>query len=224
MQLRRKHAVKALPREPTTLDFDWDRTRYNRIALINAAAHLIGARSYLEIGCADNATFDSVPLADKVGVDPVSGGTHRMTSDQYFEDHNRKFDLIFIDGLHTYAQAEHDLSNAVDRLPRDGVIVMHDCLPVSWIEQAVPRLQNLWTGDVWKAAFEAKARADLDLRVVSIDHGCAIIIKRANTDLVDFAVEDYDALDFEFYRDHHPRLGILSFQEAIEFLERPPAG
>ena len=35
-----------------------------------------------------------------VGVDPLLGGTHRMTSDAFFAANADAFDLIFIDGLH----------------------------------------------------------------------------------------------------------------------------
>ena len=42
----------------------------------------------------------------KVGVDPVSGGTIRVTSDNFFRTNKEKFDCIFIDGLHKYAQVK----------------------------------------------------------------------------------------------------------------------
>lgn len=201
-----------------TIDIDWTNTRYNRTALVNAAMSLTGARRYLEIGCASNENFDAVPLLDKIGVDPVSGGTHRMTSDAFFEDNQDEFDLVFIDGLHTYSQARRDILNALDCLSPGGFVLVHDSLPVSWHEQAVPRMQSYWTGDVWKAVFEIKTRDDIDLRVALIDHGCAIIVKRPSTDPVEFHVDDYSEIEFDFYLDNRSKLGLLSFQDAVSFI------
>ena len=46
-----------------------------------------------------------------IGVDPMSGGTHRMTSDEFFrrnrEQWHYKFDLVFIDGLHEVSRVWH---------------------------------------------------------------------------------------------------------------------
>ena len=80
---------------------------YNRIAFINKAISKFADCNYLEIGVADNTTFSSIPLplTNKIGVDPSNGGTHRMTSDEFFSK-NQKFNVIFIDGLHIYEQCQ----------------------------------------------------------------------------------------------------------------------
>ena len=59
---------------------------YNRVAFINKAVSKYPNCKYLEIGVADNSTFNSIPLPlhNKIGVDPSVGGTHRMTSDEFF--------------------------------------------------------------------------------------------------------------------------------------------
>ena len=59
-------------------------------------------KKYLEIGCFDDELFNHVNCEKKVGVDPVSGGTIRKTSDQFFLNNDQYFDCIFIDGLHEY--------------------------------------------------------------------------------------------------------------------------
>jgi hypothetical protein len=83
-----------------------------------------GYESYLEIGCKDNSTFNRVNAIKKVGVDPNRGGTLRMTSDQYFKDHNDTFDLVFVDGLHEHEQAVRDVENSLLRLNPGGTIVI----------------------------------------------------------------------------------------------------
>ena len=87
---------------------DWHKININRIALINAAISSILKKNktcnYLEIGCDDNYVFNSIilPEKNKIGVDPRSGGNLKITSDKFFKNNKRKFDVIFIDGLHIY--------------------------------------------------------------------------------------------------------------------------
>ena len=71
-------------------------------------------RSYLEIGCYKNDLFNIVKCDLKIGVDPVSGGNYRMTSDEFFKKYSDlKFDVIFIDGLHEYDQCKKDCINSM---------------------------------------------------------------------------------------------------------------
>ena len=60
---------------------------YNRTAFINKSISEFKNCNYLEIGIADNNNFNSIPLPlkNKIGVDPAVGGTHKMTSDEFFE-------------------------------------------------------------------------------------------------------------------------------------------
>ena len=68
----------------------------NRWDLIQKLIELNNFQSYLEIGCFDNELFDVVNINHKTGVDPVSGGTIRLTSDQFFSQNKEFFDCIFI--------------------------------------------------------------------------------------------------------------------------------
>lgn len=87
------------PSRPTSTVEDFNTTRTD---LVKYLQHRYNFRSYLEIGCQYNQTFGLVnDLFDiAVGVDPESGGTHRMTSNDFFLNNSQMFDLIFIDGLH----------------------------------------------------------------------------------------------------------------------------
>jgi hypothetical protein len=92
MGIRSKIASKRLEKKyrkyahPTIFDWKWDSKGYDRIALVNYLVSKSGGHEckYLEIGCASNKLFDSVYSLQKTGVDPESGGTHRMTSDDFF--------------------------------------------------------------------------------------------------------------------------------------------
>ena len=77
--------------------------------------------NYLEIGCANNDLFDAVMAGRKVGVDPLRGGTHRLTSDVFFAGcGGEPFDVVFIDGLHLYDQVRRDLDGALGVLKPGG--------------------------------------------------------------------------------------------------------
>lgn len=111
---------------------------------------------FLEIGCDKNQSFSKIKIKNKVGVDPISGGTIRSTSDNFFKNNDNKFDVIFIDGLHYYQQVIKDINNSLEILNNDGFILVHDCLPKSLAQQAVPRYRGYWNGDVWKSIVELR--------------------------------------------------------------------
>jgi hypothetical protein len=68
--------------------------------------------SYLEIGCFQDVNYDRFKgkFSVAVCVDPSSGGTHRMTSDEFFSQNTQTFDIIFIDGLHEATQVTSTLN------------------------------------------------------------------------------------------------------------------
>ena len=64
-------------------------------------------------------------------------------------DLDTSFDLVFIDGLHTYEQVKKDIINSLNCLKENGVVLVHDCMPDCMSKQAVPRYRMTWNGDVW---------------------------------------------------------------------------
>ena len=56
-----------------------------------------------------------------------------MTSDEMFAqmDENKKYDLIFIDGMHTSEYCDRDMTNSFKHLNKDGIICVHDTIPRS---------------------------------------------------------------------------------------------
>ena len=94
----------------------YEKKNYNRIAFIVRALNKFKTiPMYLEIGCDQNDVFNSIPVihSNKIGVDPNSGGSHKMTSDDFFKQNDKSFDVIFIDGLHTYEQTQKDIINSL---------------------------------------------------------------------------------------------------------------
>jgi SAM-dependent methyltransferase len=183
--------------------FAWDAVHYNRIALINRAVAEFGPGNvrYLEIGCQNNLCFDAIIATDKTGVDPASGGTHRMTSDTFFAQNRETFDIIFIDGLHAYEQVQRDVINALACLRVGGLVFCHDLLPNNWIEEMPPALGGWLCGDGWKVVHELNASSGLTHCVVRTDHGVGVIRKdvdrpayvKLNAELGSLGFDDYVA-------------------------------
>ena len=150
---------------------------YYRWDLIDYLISKYGYSDYLEIGCDKDQLFSKVNLQNKTGVDPYSGGNIRQTSDDFFLANNKTFDLVFIDGLHTYDQVKRDILNSIKFLNDDGIILVHDCLPDTMAKQAVPRYKMQWNGDVWKAIVDLRQDPDLDVYTCEMDQGIGVIKK-----------------------------------------------
>lgn len=128
-----------------------------------------GYTSYLEIGTqVKGNNFDKIKAKDKTCVDPNCDADFIMTSDEFFEQNKNKYDIIFIDGLHTRSQSKKDFDNALGCLNVDGAIVIHDALPHNK-EYTKPE----WCGDVYKTCLELSQY--YELRTYSKDHGVCVI-------------------------------------------------
>jgi hypothetical protein len=150
-----------------------------RTDIINEIIEKFNYKSYLEIGvCNPNRNFNKIDAKIKIGVDPdpSSNANNVMTSDDFFKINKKKFDLIFIDGLHLKKQVIKDIHNSLECLSKNGTIVMHDCNPPKKEMQIVPRCTKLWNGDVWKAfvLFRSKYK-NLNMFVIDTDYGVGII-------------------------------------------------
>lgn len=183
-----------------------------RYDLINALIQKNKYKKYLEIGVRDNKCFDKICVKDKSGVDPLQDEwennrkdwkqseqkvKYRMTSDEYFEKYDTKYDIIFIDGLHENEQVYRDIQNSLKCLNKGGTIIMHDCLPIKEEHQIVPRQSNYWNGDVWKAFVRTRnERKDVEMCVVDSDTGLGIIQFK---ELKEPAINEEVILDWDNY-------------------------
>ena len=159
--------------------------------------------NYLEIGCDQDSNFSQIKVKNKIGVDPLSGGTVQMTSDEFFKDNKKLFDCIFIDGLHIYEQVRKDILNSIKFLRTNGTIIIHDCLPSKIWNQVVPKIYGHWNGDVWKAIVEARTMPNIDTYTCKADHGLGIIFKRQNQNLLNIKTKNFKKLRFKDYYNHH---------------------
>jgi hypothetical protein len=165
-----------------------------RWEIINNLVKKNNYQTYLEIGSGNNDTFDNIIVSNKTSVDPNpnSASQLKMTSDEFFNQNNKTFDIIFIDGLHVYEQAKKDLINSLSCLNKNGTVVMHDCNPTTYEMQRTDTLVvGEWTGDVWRVIVDFKKnRDDLSIFVVDTDYGCGVI-KNGKQKIIN-APEDVD--------------------------------
>lgn len=161
--------------------------------------------SYLEIGVCEGYTFHAVTAARKVAVDPAfefdvaaaradprnaNCAYHGVPSDAYFAsvDAGERFDVIFVDGLHTFDQTLRDLLNAIACLQPNGVIVIDDVTPSSYsaslpslsqaiaVRQAIGDPSPFWMGDVYRLMFFIRDYLpEFSYATVAENHGQAVV-------------------------------------------------
>ena len=171
----------------------------NRTDIINFLIEKNGYKSYLEIGLDDpSQNFINIKCDNKESIDPYDSTniqdivhidegvlpplvkeclTYRMTSDEAFYSmpEEKKYDIIFIDGLHTESQVGRDILNSMKHLSTRGVIVVHDCLP-EYEEMGSDNRTNQieWTGGVWKAMASLN-KIGIPFQTITDDYGVGII-------------------------------------------------
>lgn len=131
-----------------------------RTDVINYFIKYRNYRTYLEIGVDDGINFMNVDCSEKIGVDPSFAKLHtsarpycvRMTSDEFFNSipTDQLFDIIFIDGDHTYEQVVKDIANSKKHLSVNGVIIMHDVYVFNE-KQTVYNNDSVYMGTTYQA-------------------------------------------------------------------------
>lgn len=177
-----------------------------RYDLINFLIEKHSLINYLEIGVFQGENIRKVRAPYKNGVDPGAEGytvpevDYPLTSDEFFElikDHpDIKYDIIFIDGLHHSEQVDKDIDNSLKHLTEKGFIIVHDCSPISYEAQKVPRETIVWNGDVWKSIVKLRIqRRDVTVRVVDTDFGVGVITKKTSADFELKKIPDWEYFD-----------------------------
>jgi hypothetical protein len=146
------------------------------------ASSLSSATRYLEIGVEHGYTLEAVKLKTRIGVDPhplfslksLPAGliVRPITSDQYFDElgDEVRFDVAFLDGLHTYQQTYRDLINALHHLDQHGVIIIDDVVPSDEIS-SMPDLEASIREQVNRSASDFRWHGDV-FRIIPLlrDH------------------------------------------------------
>lgn len=195
-----------------------------RYDIINSFIKKNNYINYLEIGVNNGLNIRKIIAEHKDGVDSGREGVfapetnYRVTSDEFFDlikDHDIKYDIIFVDGLHHDYQVYKDIVNSLNHITSNGTIICHDINPLWEITQrneAFPGC-GCWNGSCWKAWVKLKAeRNDLEMYVVDTDHGCGVI-KRGKQKLIKLPTDAFN-LDFD-YLDYNRKelLNLISVEE-----------
>lgn len=212
----------------------------DRISIINDLITKYNFKSYLEIGVRNTfECFDLINCELKDSVDPgfenpINNVTYKFTSDDFFKelnngsldkDSNYKWDIIFIDGLHLSYQVERDITNSLNHLSENGIIVVHDCNPPT-LHHAREDYSNhdtsalgLWNGTVWKTFYKYRCNnSDLDMCVVDCDWGVGLI-KRGSQKLCDDKNEYYEFSIFN--KNRKSSLNLINTERFNEWLDKP---
>ena len=193
------------------LNYDW-KSLPSRTEIIQNIINKKNYEKYLEIGCDKDDNFSKIQAKIKIGVDPQRGGTIRMTSDEFFKKNNEIFDIIFLDGLHTYEQTIKDIQNSLSIISDKGVILIHDCLPKKIWNQIVPRVYGHWNGDVWKAIVHSRTFDQADTYTIIADHGLGIIFKRKNRNLLNLKITNFKKLKYaDYYNNHMKFMNLINY-------------
>jgi len=219
-------------------------TEAPRTRLINDYLFDSKKKSYLEIGVRCGANFFQVNASRKIGVDPDYFFSKRsllkamlkrrnwffkmykMESDHFFSKHEKTLqanglDVVFIDGMHTYQQSLKDAKNALRFLNKDGVVVFHDCNPISEIasQPNLPNEKINWNGDVWKTIFQFRQFSNsFECFTYDTDEGLGVIKVKSKFEeklLSEIKYsEQIQDLDYNFLNQNRSSvIGLLEFTE-----------
>ncbi|WP_420422344.1 class I SAM-dependent methyltransferase [Simkania sp.] len=188
-----------------------------RTDLINYLIVKNNYQSYLEIGVASGDNFNHIQIARKDGVDPHGKpANYHMTSDEFFARYSNKYDIVFIDGLHLCDQVIRDVVNSLASLNEGGMIVMHDCLPVTFENQVPYVIQGAWNGDVWKAAAHIRMHMpDVYFCVLDMDWGCGIVNPSFGQETYPYV--PFNDLDWNFYVEN--RDSLLNVKKVEDYIQ-----
>jgi len=87
-------------------------------------------------------------------------------------------------------------------------------IPRSWVEENVPRLQGIWSGNVWKVGLELIKTKGIDFFIIKADYGVGVI-KKNEKDIIYH--DDYNNIKNLKFKD------FLNLNEQIKYVEAEQA-
>jgi hypothetical protein len=218
--------------------------RLKELAKVNAA------KSYLEIGVADGRTFLHVDFDLKHAVDPKFRFDTRnheserckffeTTSDDfflYFANSKVKYDIIFLDGLHTFEQTFRDICSTQAHCHDRTIWLIDDvypsdafsALPSEALSRKFRKLQHgsgkgPWHGDVFKTMFAIHDFfPNLSYRtVVRQGNPQAVVIRRPRKDFAPRfgSLETISRLGYFDFLEEQALLNVASDEEMLTWLK-----
>lgn len=222
---------------------NWQRTYpcdHNlRPSRINKIIEIVGAKTYLEIGLFKGNTFQRVKAEKKVGVDPDPNTfksesediqTYQMTSDEYFARHitnPQTFDIIYLDGQHTFEQTLRDFNNSINFSHKSTVWIIDDTVPVNFASSLTtleesskiydglkhPTSPRPWMGTVYRLVYYIHDFLPAFSYMTYKGHGQTIIYKkpRINVKTVYNSMDKISSIDFNQFE--YSKKTIMNFQD-----------
>lgn len=221
-----------------------------RNVIINKLIDTYGFEKYLEIGVDDASNFLKINCKYKDCVDPFMSFstdynnnknvflsteddiikyrfieenilTHKITSDDFFEITDKKYDLIFIDGDHTEKQVTKDIENSLFALTENGRIVLHDSLPPYKEASLDNRESECWTGGVFRSILKLNTLyTGIKYYTINTDMGVCVIQKMKSFKKKNETFDDNVSYEDIFSKEciSNAALNIISFEEFEELL------
>ncbi|MEG3436668.1 class I SAM-dependent methyltransferase [Pannus brasiliensis CCIBt3594] len=218
------------------------RKRFERL---NALAKINAAGKYLEIGVHSGNTFHQVHVSRRVAVDPkfrfntrdyVDEKTnfYEITSDEFFSkfapDHG-EFDLIYLDGLHTFEQTFRDFCASLRYSHSRTIWLIDDTHPCGWFashpdftfvraSRKVLRIRDKrWMGDVYKVIFAIHDFFPQLSYATFPDHGQTAVWLETRSNFTPTwnslkKISNLGYGDFQKFKDSHLR--ILDYPEILD--------
>jgi hypothetical protein len=145
--------------------------------LVNSIPN-ISDLSYLELGLGAGRNFNSIRSIDKLSVD-INPHLYLQTSikedllftgttDEFFAQNKRRFDVIFIDADHRVEAVVKDFNNAIK--VANKYVFLHDLYPPN--EQFT---QPCWSGDGYKMLYKIVKDNLFPIYVLDTDYGLSVV-------------------------------------------------
>lgn len=217
-----------------------------RHEVVQSILDLFERPSYLEVGVSKGLTFHNITAARKVAVDPVfkfdfveaqkndHAEYHQILSDEYFgrvAGNDDRFDVIYLDGMHTLEQTLRDFTNALHFLAKRGIIIIDDVKPYSYVSSlrdieifrqmkaALKIEQKGWMGDVYRLVYFIETfHQQLRYRTVSNNHGQLIVWSARRPSTPDRMIGEIASMPFESLILNKEPLNLKSLDEIVEEL------
>ena len=203
--------------------------------------------SYLEIGVQEGITFDAVNAQHKTAVDPrflfepmgdSTRSYHPTSSDTFFFaiPETMKFDVIFIDGLHTFEQTLRDFTNATRFLSDDGYILIDDVKPSSFaasirdsrkarlVKMAIGERTGSWMGDVYRLVYFIDSFfQQFSFQLINAESSRSLVWRQPREHVADRRVRDVGKKSYRDVRkDFGHTFDVIEFEDWFNLIQTRP--